>query len=67
MDSRYTNREKYLDGLSNEELAFMIERACFCDECPVAIKNDGDYHDCLDEEENCVTKISKWLGGYADD
>lgn len=64
MDSRYTNRDKYLDGLSNRDIAIMItsmnDNWNNCRKlCP--IKTFG----CA--KIGCKEKIEKWLGEYSDD
>jgi len=59
MDTRYTNREKFLDGISNCKLSIYIHDTVTiessCEYCP--LNNTECKYDVF-----CEDKIEKWLG-----
>jgi len=65
MDSRYTNREKYLDAFSNKDFAEILKRLCECGvSCP--LEDIGICPlECNYENTSCEKQIEKWLGEKA--
>lgn len=62
MDSRYTNREKFLDSLSDRDIAIMVRNLMGCDNCPAK----GQCQPFRVYPGGCIEKIEKWLGEYSD-
>lgn len=58
-----TNREKYIDNATNEELALIISRLKYlCKNCP-AYNECGkvNHHTCKSTEDLCKQGFLKWL------